>query len=248
MIKWAKESKIQTIHSKPGGGVHKILYCHWYEYDFCMAQRNNLLTEVWGFCWYAGLLLESEQIHLLTPDSFIIFIPTHTHRNGGIFTSNKYHHSHMNLQRQSHSETQIHQHPELPPPNMQFQDNKKHKASPSWSSWSTYKDTWRQASSSSISSSASHVWHIPDYFNNYIIAPHWYLCGMSIKMTQLCLISQMHAGNDGLLSNCKQQRTSAARGSTGSSITRIPPNIKKRIEQVQQEGMRFSELDMSNGC
>lgn len=63
---------------------------------------------------------------------------------GGIFTSNKYHHSHMNLQRQSHSETQIHQHPALPP-NMQFQDNKKHKASPSLSSWSTYKDTWRQA-------------------------------------------------------------------------------------------------------
>lgn len=24
-------------------------------------------------------------------------------------------------------------------------------------------------------------------------------------MTQRCLISQMHAGNDGLLSNCKQQ-------------------------------------------
>lgn len=66
---------------------------------------------------------------------------------GGIFMSNNYHHSHMNLQRQSHSETQIHKHPALLPlpPNMQFQDNKKHKASPSWSSWSTYKDTWRQA-------------------------------------------------------------------------------------------------------
>lgn len=67
-------------------------------------------------------------------------------------------------------------------------------------------------------------------------------------MTQLYLISQLHAGNDGLLSNCKRQQTRAARGSTGSSITRTPPNIKKRIEQVQQEGMRFSELDMSNGA
>lgn len=56
---------------------------------------------------------------------------------------------------------------------------------------------------------------------------------MSIKLTQLYLICQLHAGNDGLLSNCKRQQL---RGSTGSSITRTPPNIKKRIEQVQRTG------------
>lgn len=51
MIKQTKESKYKQYTHNLVEWIYKMLSLV-YVYDLCMAQRNHLLTEVCGFCWY----------------------------------------------------------------------------------------------------------------------------------------------------------------------------------------------------